>query len=280
MHTLSELGPRLQTIANFVPPGARLGDIGTDHAYLPLALVADGKITGAVAIDVHKGPYQSALNAVYSTGLADRIDVRFGDGLEPLVPGEVDALVLAGMGGVTILEILNNKPEVLHEVSTLILQPQGAEGRVRESLGSRGWRLKDEVLIEEANRVYTVIVYMRQEGFTAAELEEKVRWWQDKVLQSLASNVEINANSYPIPNADVVKYSEITRSLVWEYGPLILSQSRRLLVRRFDENYQELTHQLEEIRKGKPETIGRLLQDKTLQLKVIKSIESILLATP
>ncbi|WP_206810905.1 tRNA (adenine(22)-N(1))-methyltransferase [Paradesulfitobacterium ferrireducens] len=270
MHTASELGPRLQTIANFVPPGARLGDIGTDHAYLTLALVADGKITGAVAIDVHKGPYQSALNAVYSTGLADRIDVRFGDGLEPLVPGEVDTLVLAGMGGVTILEILNNKPEVLHEVSTLILQPQGAEGRVRESLGSRGWRLKDEVLVEEANRVYTVIVYTRQEGFTAAELGEKVRWWQDKVVQSLASASNFNSDGH------AVKISEVTRSLVWEYGPLILAHGGRLLARIITENCRELTRQLEEIQKGKSGKLGRLIQDKTLELRVVESFESIL----
>lgn len=264
MHTVSELGPRLQTITNFVPPGARLGDIGTDHAYLPLALVADGKITGAVAIDVHKGPYQSALKAVNSAGFADRIDVRFGDGLEPLVPGEVDTVVLAGMGGVTILEILNNKPEVLHEVSTLILQPQGAEGRVREDLSSRGWLLKDEVLVEETDRVYTVILYSHQEGFTAAELEEKVRWWQDKVLQSLAS--ASNSNS----DGDAVKVSAVTRSFVWEYGPLILSRRGNLLTRLLAENYQELTRQLEEIRKGKSEKIGRLVQDKTLQLKVLE----------
>lgn len=99
------LGPRLQTVASFVPEGANLGDIGTDHAYLPISLYEGQKIAKAVAIDVHEGPYQSALAAVKARKLEDVIDVRFGDGLMPLEVGEVNVLTLAGMGGRTMLEI-------------------------------------------------------------------------------------------------------------------------------------------------------------------------------
>lgn len=266
MHTVSELGPRLRTIANFVPRGARVGDIGTDHAYLPVALAADGTIESAVGIDVHKGPYLSAMQAVQNQGLASRIDIRLGDGLIPLSPGEVDTLVIAGMGGVTMLEILDSKPEVLQEVNILILQPQGAEGRVRESLSAGGWRLKAEVLAEEAERVYMVMVFTRKDGLEQGELEEKIQRWQEIVLGNISSLNRTNL-------VRDLRISQVIEKYVWEYGPLILERGGSLLQRLLAEDCEQLKRQLQEMGKGKSEKVSGLMQEKKVQLQVLKALK-------
>ncbi|HHV63540.1 MAG TPA: SAM-dependent methyltransferase, partial [Peptococcaceae bacterium] len=169
-----KLGPRLHTIASYVPPGARLADIGTDHAYLPVYLVQKGIIAKAIGVDIHQGPYTAACQTVKDYGLDNKIEVRLGNGLAPLEPGEVDTLTIAGMGGVTILEILNSNPLVTQEVSALILQPQGAEHRVRRELLAEGWKMQEECLVEEDERIYTVMSFSRHNGFSRKEIEAKV----------------------------------------------------------------------------------------------------------
>ena len=154
-----KLGPRLQAVASYVPVGAVLGDIGTDHAYLPVYLLQQKIIRKAIGVEKHKGPYESALQNVRSYGLAEWIDIRFGDGLKPLQKAEVDTLTIAGMGGTTILEILAGNPPVLEAVTRLILQPQGAEAQVRLSLLDQGWKIVDECLVEEDNRIYNVLCF-------------------------------------------------------------------------------------------------------------------------
>ena len=179
------IGPRLQLVASFVPNGANLGDIGTDHAYLPIALYESQRILKAVAIDVHEGPYQSALTAVKARHLEAVIDVRFGDGLMPLNPGEVNVITLAGMGGKTMLDILSARLDVLESVHSLIMQPQGSESAVRLAMLGDGWRLKAEKLVEEDDRIYVVMAYSKDNGWDAAELQTIERSWARRLLPLL-----------------------------------------------------------------------------------------------
>ncbi|WP_368294635.1 tRNA (adenine(22)-N(1))-methyltransferase TrmK [Dehalobacter sp. TBBPA1] len=213
--TAIKLGSRLETIASLVPAGARIGDIGTDHAYLPVYLVQAGVICQAVGVDVHRGPYESAVENVKAYGLQDNIQIRHGDGLIPLESGEVDTLVIAGMGGVTILEILATKPDVLQSVQTLILQPQGAENRVRFELLSEGWRLSEECLTEEDGRLYTVICLSRSEGLDREEVEQRMK----QVIQDIA------ADCTGVPGLEAAKDLEQTlRNFIWQLGPLIIER--------------------------------------------------------
>lgn len=152
-----KLSKRLATIAALVPPGGRLADIGTDHAYLPVYLVTEGIVPSAVAGEVHEGPFRSAAEALAGVGLADRIDLRFGDGLAVLAPGEADTAVIAGMGGATIVEILAARPEVTASLSCLVLQPMQGAGLVRRWLAAASWRLVAEALVEEDGRLYEVM---------------------------------------------------------------------------------------------------------------------------
>jgi tRNA (adenine22-N1)-methyltransferase len=152
-----KLGKRLATIAALVPPGSILADIGTDHAYLPVYLVSEGLVPRAVAGEVNPGPFKAAGEALARVGLADKVSLRFGDGLTVLAAGEVDTAVVAGMGGLTIIDILTARPEVTASLKRLILQPMQAAAPLRRWLAENSWRLVAETLVEEDGRLYEVI---------------------------------------------------------------------------------------------------------------------------
>jgi tRNA (adenine22-N1)-methyltransferase len=151
------LAGRLKKIAGFVPPGARIADIGADHAYLPLWLLKNGIVDFAVAVDIADGPCRAAAAAVAAAGVAGRIQVRQGDGLTPLKAGEVDVIVIAGMGGAAIAEILAKRPELLAQVNSLILQPMTGGRALRFWLCTGGWTLAGEDLAAEGRKLYEII---------------------------------------------------------------------------------------------------------------------------
>lgn len=154
---MSELDPRLAAIAGHIPPGAHVADIGTDHAFLPVSLVKTGRASRVVATDLNEKPYQTALRHVLEAGVEGLVEVRRGDGLEPLRPGEVDVVVMAGMGGNTIAGVLERSPEVLAGVTRLVLQPMADPGDLRLWLVRNGWRLADEELVRVNEKFYIII---------------------------------------------------------------------------------------------------------------------------
>ena len=99
---------RLETIANLVPQGCVLADIGTDHAYLPVWLLEKQRISRAIAGDIAAGPCQAARTTVAQFGQHKHVEVRQGSGLKVLSPGEADCIAIAGMGASTIISILEN----------------------------------------------------------------------------------------------------------------------------------------------------------------------------
>lgn len=155
---MTRLSPRLLTLANNVPNGAKVADIGTDHAYLPIYLMEQEIAAQAVGSELNPGPYQAALKAVAMAGLKELIDVRNGNGLETIEPGEVDTVVIAGMGAGTIIEILTNRPKVVAQLRRLVLQPMIGSAQLRKWLGEAGWQIIKEDLVEDDHRIYEVIV--------------------------------------------------------------------------------------------------------------------------
>jgi tRNA (adenine22-N1)-methyltransferase len=168
------LSPRLAAIAALVPPGATVADIGTDHAALPLDLVRSGRADRVIATETAAAPYAAALRALLAAGaeLSARVDLRFGRGLAPLRPGEVSVIVLAGMGGRLMLEILAQGEMVVRGAAhagasaaesagdsapLLILQPQSHLEQVRLTLTHRGFSLLHEELAAEGPRLYVVM---------------------------------------------------------------------------------------------------------------------------
>jgi tRNA (adenine22-N1)-methyltransferase len=152
-----KLGDRLSALAAMVPPGSRMADVGTDHAYLPLYLTKIGQIERAVAIDVNPGPFASARDAVLRAGMADRIDVRLGNGLQVVTPKEVDVAVMAGIGGMTMIQIMEENPAVTETLSRLVLQPMVGAPQVRRWLQSNGWRIIDETIVRDEGRLYEIV---------------------------------------------------------------------------------------------------------------------------
>lgn len=154
---MMNLGARLKAAAGFVEAGCRVADIGTDHAYLPIYLLEKKMAVYAYACDVNQGPFNAAAKAVRRSGLTDFIDVRLGDGLKALEPGEADNVVIAGMGGSTMIEIMQAAPQVATAVQRFIFQPMNDAARLRGWLLANGWQIIDETLVEDEGRLYELI---------------------------------------------------------------------------------------------------------------------------
>ncbi|MDO4903465.1 MAG: tRNA (adenine(22)-N(1))-methyltransferase TrmK [Limosilactobacillus sp.] len=153
------LSQRLKQVAEFVPENARMADIGSDHAYLPASLALKGKISFAVAGEVVKGPYENMVSEIHNNGLQDTIIPRFGNGLDAIEPADkIDTVVIAGMGGSLIADILERGKDRLQGVSRLVLQPNVGEYRLRTWLMHNRYQIMAERLVEEDDHIYEIIV--------------------------------------------------------------------------------------------------------------------------
>jgi tRNA (adenine22-N1)-methyltransferase len=160
---MPELDNRLAAIAAYIPPGALVADIGTDHALLPISLVKTGRASRAVATELNEKPFQTALKNVLEARVDGRVEVRKGDGLEALRPGEVEVVIIAGMGGNTMAGALSRSPLVLAGVRRLVLQPMADPGDLRRWLAKNGWRLVDEDLVKDDGKFYVILVAQQGE---------------------------------------------------------------------------------------------------------------------
>lgn len=152
-----KLNGRLLKISELVS-SKKIADIGTDHGYIPTYLLSSGKIDFAILSDVNKGPLENAKKEVESKNLENKVSLRLGSGIDTVEPFEVDEVIIAGMGGILISEILESKKEVSHNLKKLILQPMQAQSELRKYLLNNGYEIIDEVLVKEDFRIYEIIV--------------------------------------------------------------------------------------------------------------------------
>ena len=148
-----ELTPRLRTIADWVPQGAKLADVGTDHAYLPVWLSIHGRVSCAIASDLRKGPLERA-RLTGSTYGAEKIDYRLCNGLADIRPEEADTIVIAGMGGENIASILAAAPWTADGVHTLLLSPHTRAEELRLFLMDHGYAIRREALVYDRGTIY------------------------------------------------------------------------------------------------------------------------------
>ena len=164
---------RLERVAAHMPAGAHLADIGSDHAYLPVALLRRGVIATAVAGEVALTPLRAAERTVAENGLAQRISVRLANGLAAIEPEDgITAISLCGMGGETIRDILDSGKARLSGRERLILQPNGGEQPLRQWLMENDYRILYEEVLRE-NRFYYEIIVAERAGpvtYTAEQL--------------------------------------------------------------------------------------------------------------
>lgn len=148
---------RLSRCAAFVPCGARVADIGCDHGYLGISLLMEGKATFVYACDLRSQPLQSAVENAKRFHVADRMQFSCANGLQGVQPDRIDTVVIAGMGGELIANILEAAPWTKDPRYTLILQPQSSGNDLRRRLCHMGYAIETEALEEEGGHLYNVL---------------------------------------------------------------------------------------------------------------------------
>lgn len=159
-----QISDRLKLVISFVAPCETAADIGTDHAYVPIALVKAGTVKRAFALDIHKGPLERAKKHIEEENLSKRIEVRQSDGLAALCENEADSIIIAGMGGELIVDILENGEGVVKTAKELVLSPHSEVFLVRRYLVWAGYEIVREKMIFDAGKYYTVMKAVRENG--------------------------------------------------------------------------------------------------------------------
>lgn len=208
-----ELSLRLQAVADFVSPGKVVADIGTDHAYIPIYLVERGITRNVIAADVNKGPLKRAEDNIVGHGLGDYISTRLSDGLKAFMPGEVESIVIAGMGGALTIRILEEGLEVVSQAEELILQPQSELAAVRKYLLEKNYTVVAENMVLDDGKFYPMMKVKKGQDadYTEEELQygrillsdkhhvlkqylEKELEIKEKIVEGLAGNESVSAS--------------------------------------------------------------------------------------
>lgn len=149
-----ELSKRLKRIAEHVDKCESVADIGTDHGYIPIYLVKEGICKKAIASDINKGPIEKAKVNVAFEGVSNKVKCLLGPGLNPLKVGEVNGVILAGMGGNLTRDILLADMDKVKKYDFIILQPAQNPEVLREFLYKNDYEIIDEDLIKDEGRFY------------------------------------------------------------------------------------------------------------------------------
>jgi tRNA (adenine22-N1)-methyltransferase len=153
-----KLSDRLQKIAEFIEPGETVADIGTDHGFLPIALWENGKSPHVILSDINEGPLEKARANINKYYPDKEFDIRIGSGIQTLKPGEADSVVIAGMGGLLITEILGDDLQKTRSFKKFLLQPRNAQSRLRAWLLENGFAIADEALVRERKYLCEIII--------------------------------------------------------------------------------------------------------------------------
>ena len=196
----------MKAVAAMVTTDGVLADIGTDHSYIPIALLQRQKIHRAIAMDISKGPLERARANIAAAHLENYIETRISDGVQELAEGEADAILIAGMGGELVIHILTEGEKICSAAEELILQPQSDIQKVREYLRGHQYKIVDEDMVLEAGKYYPMM--------RAVRVEQDETW--DKL-------------------------NEQTRTVCDIYGPLLLRNGNPVLRRFLVRQHRQLT---------------------------------------
>lgn len=153
-----KLNKRLEVIAFLVPNGAKVLDVGCDHALLDIYLVKENRGITAIGSDVKAGPLEKAKENIKKYQVEKEVELRLGNGIET-IDEKVDTIVISGMGGLNMVGILKYKTHLLKNVQRIILSPNNYQEFTRREIVKLGFFIKDEYLVEENNIIYQIIVF-------------------------------------------------------------------------------------------------------------------------
>lgn len=157
MKKTKKMPGRMLAIANLVDSAKTVADVGCDHAYISIHLIENGKAERVIASDLREGPLKIARGNIKSAGLEEKIETRLCSGLCGYEPNEVDTVLISGMGGMLVREILSESRDVVNGADTLILEPQSDLRIVRAYLREIGFAVIDEDMLSESGKYYQII---------------------------------------------------------------------------------------------------------------------------
>lgn len=158
-----QLSKRLQALTELVTKGLRVADIGCDHAYVSIHLMEQNIASKVIAMDINKGPLERAKENIKKYGFENQIETRLSNGAQKLELDEVDAVLIAGMGGALMSKILAEKEEVVDSLQELILQPQSELFLVRRHIREHHFRIVEERMLVEDGKYYTMMKAVKGE---------------------------------------------------------------------------------------------------------------------
>ena len=198
-----------------VPPCATIADVGCDHGYLTISLLENHVASKAIAMDVNKGPLESAKANVTQSGLAKQVQFRLSDGLAKLDSDEADVICICGMGGALIKRILDARLQVAQSAKALVLEPQSEYRALREFLVQNHFSFLDETLCTEEGKIYPIMkVAYNPDAIT--ELQEVELEYGPIIIEKkpelLQTLLEKNKREYTsiIEKLDAMNSSDIT----------------------------------------------------------------------
>lgn len=209
MRPLFSLNNRLALCSEMVRKGARIADIGTDHAYLPVWLVRAGIASFALACDIKAEPLSQGKLTIKKYHAEDLVETRLCDGLSSVSPNEVDDIIIAGMGGETIVHILSEAHWLKDKSKNIIFQPMSKHELVIEYLYKNGFELKEHKCTACDGKIYTAFSACftgtevnPDEVFVYTGLLEAKDEYNLRFLKSVYNHLDKKANAHP-------KYGEI-----------------------------------------------------------------------
>lgn len=164
------LSNRLQMIADLVEKNSIVADIGTDHGYIPGFLIQKGFSKYVIATDISQGSLNKAIDFIHELKFTDKIKARLGNGLEVIKPYEVDTVIIAGMGGLLIRDILEQDKNLTRTFNNFIFQPMIAAKELRQYLNQNNFKIIDEQLLYEDGKYYEIIKAKIGKGFIEKEI--------------------------------------------------------------------------------------------------------------
>ena len=222
------LGARIQTMVNLYPVVDSIADIGCDHGYTAIALFEAGKAEKLFACDIGKEPLEMAKKNVRFRGLEDKISCRLGNGLEALEKGECKHLLLSGMGGMLMIQILEKRIE---EFETILLSPQSDYEKVRRFLYPY-MELVEDCYVKEKNKFYRILLAKKRRN---SDREKNTLDTEAKVPELKATNSDAGEN-----NLD----SSVISKVEWEFGWLPLKKKDPVLKELLEDEKRHLEEML------------------------------------
>jgi tRNA (adenine22-N1)-methyltransferase len=227
---MPDSGARLLTAASLVRKGTKAADIGTDHAYLPIYLIKNNISSKVLACDLRKGPLDNARENVIKAVCENEIELRLSDGLDFVKSDEVDDIIICGMGGTLIADILSRADWLKNSHYNLVLQPQSHVDDLRRYLFENGFEIFKEIPVTDDGRDYIIINSAFREKYDNKDNELRI------FFGSLLENNDKISKRIAVRT---LTYLKIRMKSEEEYGNPVLSDKLKTIIKQAEVKLNE-----------------------------------------